>query len=173
MSSNTGCESTSARGSETMPRKPKRPCAYPGCPNLTDEQYCEQHRKYARQQYDRYERSPHTASKCWMLPEICGWMAHPLRILSFSKGQAASGITVNGKAVQRNVGVSIPLRPPFRRHGACSMRAAQLRSLIFHLPSRKFLMSISPRRTAITPCLWSEAVRVAGLQRPTPERYLP
>ena len=26
------------------------------------------------------------------------------------------------------VGVSIPLRPPFRRHGACSMRAAQLRS---------------------------------------------
>ena len=63
MSSNTGCESTSARGSETMPRKPKRPCAYPGCPNLTDGQYCEQHRKYARQQYDRYERSPHTASK--------------------------------------------------------------------------------------------------------------
>lgn len=110
---------------------------------------------------------------CWMLPGICGWMAHPLRILSFSEGQAASGIIVNGKAVQRNVGVSIPLRPPFRRHGACSMRAAQLRSLIFHLPSRKFLMSISPRRTAITPCLWSEAVRVAGLQRPTPERYLP
>ncbi len=51
----------------------------------------------------------------------------PSQILSFSKGQAASGITVNGKAVQRNVGVSIPLRPPFQRHGACSMRAAQLR----------------------------------------------
>lgn len=54
-----------------------------------------------------------------------------------------------------------------------TMRAAQLRSLIFHLPSRKFLMSISPRRTAITPCLWNVAVQVAGLQRPTPERYLP
>ena len=93
-------------------------------------------------------------------------------LLGELKAQEGS-ITVNGKAVQRNVGVSIPLRPPFRRHGVCSMRAAQLRYLIFRLPSRKFLTFISPRRTAITPCLWSEAVRVAGLQRPTPERYLP
>ena len=46
-----------------MPQKPKKPCAYPGCPNLTDGTYCEQHRKQARQQYDRYERAPHTASK--------------------------------------------------------------------------------------------------------------
>ena len=41
-----------------MPQKPKRPCAYPGCPNLSDQQYCEVHRKAARQQYDKYERSP-------------------------------------------------------------------------------------------------------------------
>ena len=27
-----------------MPTKPKRPCGYPGCPNLTDSQYCEEHR---------------------------------------------------------------------------------------------------------------------------------
>ena len=41
-----------------MPTKPKRPCAYPGCPNLSDGQYCEVHRKEQRQKYDRYERSP-------------------------------------------------------------------------------------------------------------------
>ena len=41
-----------------MPRKPKRPCAHPGCPNLTDKLYCPEHEKAARQQYDKYERSP-------------------------------------------------------------------------------------------------------------------
>lgn len=29
-----------------MPHKPKRPCRYPGCPNLCDTgTYCEEHRK--------------------------------------------------------------------------------------------------------------------------------
>ena len=41
-----------------MPKKPKRPCSVPGCPNLTDGQYCEQHRIPERRKYDRYERSP-------------------------------------------------------------------------------------------------------------------
>lgn len=41
-----------------MPIKPKRPCSYPGCPNLTDGQYCDAHRKSERQKYDKYERSP-------------------------------------------------------------------------------------------------------------------
>lgn len=26
-----------------MPRKPKKPCRYPGCPNLTESAYCEEH----------------------------------------------------------------------------------------------------------------------------------
>ena len=33
-----------------MPRSPKRPCRHPGCPNLSDGVYCEQHRGlYARE----------------------------------------------------------------------------------------------------------------------------
>ncbi|MEA4896886.1 MAG: HNH endonuclease signature motif containing protein [Eubacteriales bacterium] len=33
-----------------MPKKPKRPCRHPGCPILSDDVYCEQHRaKYARE----------------------------------------------------------------------------------------------------------------------------
>lgn len=28
-----------------MPRKPKRPCSFPGCPNLTDGRFCEEHEK--------------------------------------------------------------------------------------------------------------------------------
>lgn len=28
-----------------MPMRPKRPCRYPGCKNLSDGSYCEEHRK--------------------------------------------------------------------------------------------------------------------------------
>ncbi len=41
-----------------MPRMPKRPCSYPGCPELTDGRFCEKHRKLDAQQYNRYERDP-------------------------------------------------------------------------------------------------------------------
>ena len=41
-----------------MPRKPKRPCAYQGCPKLTDERYCDEHKKLEAKMYDRYRRSP-------------------------------------------------------------------------------------------------------------------
>lgn len=37
-----------------MPRKPKHPCRYPGCPNLTDERYCEEHKKQASHKYEKY-----------------------------------------------------------------------------------------------------------------------
>ena len=40
-----------------MPRKPLRPCSHPGCPNLCDGQFCEQHRVEERRKYDKYERS--------------------------------------------------------------------------------------------------------------------
>lgn len=41
-----------------MPRKPRRPCRHPGCPNLCEdgEQYCEKHRKEAERQYKHSTR---------------------------------------------------------------------------------------------------------------------
>lgn len=30
-----------------MPYKPMRPCSFPGCPNLTDGKYCEEHKSKA------------------------------------------------------------------------------------------------------------------------------
>lgn len=41
-----------------MPRKPKRPCAYPGCPSLTDGRYCEKHQKEESRLYEKYRRNP-------------------------------------------------------------------------------------------------------------------
>ncbi len=40
-----------------VPRKPKRPCAYPGCPKLTNGMYCDDHKKKMDKAYDRYSRS--------------------------------------------------------------------------------------------------------------------
>ena len=43
-----------------MPKKPLQPCAYPGCPNLSSERYCEQHRKVVQHNYDKYQRNQDT-----------------------------------------------------------------------------------------------------------------
>jgi len=41
--------------SDNMPRKPKKPCAYPGCPELVEpgQSYCEKHRKLKQRQVDK------------------------------------------------------------------------------------------------------------------------
>ena len=44
------------RGGELMPRKPKQPCAYSGCPKLSYGRYCEEHRKAVNKVYEKYSR---------------------------------------------------------------------------------------------------------------------
>ena len=39
-----------------MPRKPKRPCSFPGCPKLTDGRFCEEHEKQENRRYEKYDR---------------------------------------------------------------------------------------------------------------------
>ena len=46
-----------------MPYKPKKPCAYPGCPNLTYETYCEEHKRMMAKDYNKYQRSADHARK--------------------------------------------------------------------------------------------------------------
>lgn len=43
-----------------MPRKPKRPCSFPGCPKLTEGRFCEEHEKEENKRYERYDRNPAT-----------------------------------------------------------------------------------------------------------------
>ena len=68
-------------GDKHMPSKPKRPCPYPGCPNLTDGQYCEKHSRTARRQYDKYERAAgvnKTYGRAWSRIRARYAAAHPL-----------------------------------------------------------------------------------------------
>lgn len=42
-----------------MSQKPKHPCNYPGCPALTNERYCEKHRKQEQRRYDERRGTAH------------------------------------------------------------------------------------------------------------------
>ena len=43
---------------KAMPTKPKHPCSYPGCPNLTDRRYCPEHEPLMSKRYEKYDRDP-------------------------------------------------------------------------------------------------------------------
>ena len=78
------------KGSERMPHRPKKPCRFPGCPNLTDEQYCDKHRKAARRQYDKYERDANvhrTYGFRWQKIRKRYVAAHPLCELCLKEGR--------------------------------------------------------------------------------------
>ena len=80
------------REGETVPRKPKKPCAFPGCPNLTDGTYCAEHEKQARRRYDRYERSPDvhkTYGRAWRRIRERYAAAHPLCEKCLEEGRAS------------------------------------------------------------------------------------
>lgn len=64
-----------------MPRKPKRPCSYPGCPRLTNDRYCEEHTRIVNNNYNRYERdreTPKRYNRAWKRIRDAYVAAHPL-----------------------------------------------------------------------------------------------
>jgi len=66
-----------------MPMKPRRPCAYPGCPELSsgNSSYCAKHTKLQRKNYDRYERSPEVIKRygsAWHKARARYVLSHPL-----------------------------------------------------------------------------------------------
>ena len=73
-----------------MPKKPKRPCSYPGCPNLTDGQYCDEHEAAARRQYNRYGRPADSNKKygrAWKRIRDRYAAAHPLCEMCLKEGR--------------------------------------------------------------------------------------
>jgi 5-methylcytosine-specific restriction protein A len=76
-----------------MPTKPKKPCAYPGCPRLTYGRYCEKHQKERNAQYEKYERdrvaTKRRYGKNWKLIRDAYVKKHPFCELCFQKGVLA------------------------------------------------------------------------------------
>lgn len=72
-----------------MPRRPQRPCSYPGCPNLCDGQYCDKHKTEERRKYDKYERPAEINKKygrAWKRIRDKYVSEHPFCELCFEKG---------------------------------------------------------------------------------------
>ncbi len=64
-----------------MPRKPLRPCSFPGCPRLCEGRYCDEHRIHERRRYDSTERSADvnkTYGRKWRKIRAEYAKAHPL-----------------------------------------------------------------------------------------------
>lgn len=73
-----------------MPYKPKKPCAYPGCPKLTNKRYCVEHTKQEARRYERYERDPETHKRygrSWVRIRKAFMSANPLCELCKTEGR--------------------------------------------------------------------------------------
>lgn len=73
-----------------MPYKPKRPCAAPGCPNLTDGRFCPEHQQQENRRYEKYQRNPETKrryGRAWKRIRDRYVQLHPFCELCFQKGQ--------------------------------------------------------------------------------------
>jgi len=83
-----------------VPYKPKHPCAYGGCRELTYERYCEQHRKDEAKRYNKYDRDPATEKRYggeWKRISRAYRKAHPLCELCLVDGWLVPAALVHHK----------------------------------------------------------------------------
>ena len=81
-----------------MPRKPKHPCGYPGCPELTDRQYCPAHQKLVTSQYNRHGRTPEMKKRyngAWPAIRRGFISAHPLCEMCRREGRVTAAAEVH------------------------------------------------------------------------------
>ena len=72
-----------------VPSRPKKPCAYPGCPNLTDGRYCAEHTRKANSDYEKYGRNRNTKrryGRAWKRIRDRYAAEHPFCELCYSRG---------------------------------------------------------------------------------------
>lgn len=83
-----------------MPRKPKRPCRYPGCAKLADGVYCEGHAKLMNSHYNKFSRgydSNERYNSAWKKIRDRYIKAHPLCELCLAEGRYTPAVLVHHK----------------------------------------------------------------------------
>ena len=73
-----------------MPRMPLSPCAWPGCPNLSAGQYCDEHAKRARRTVESFSRPPGNRARygrAWRRAREAYARAHPFCERCFEQGR--------------------------------------------------------------------------------------
>jgi len=85
-------------GRAVMPRKPMRPCSYPGCGRLTDGRYCGEHKQTTEKQYNRYFRDSDTNKRygrAWKKLRARFLLRHPLCEQCRSEGRLTAAEEVH------------------------------------------------------------------------------
>ena len=83
-----------------MPVKSKRPCRHPGCPNLTDGTYCEEHKHlYEYKRPSAYRRG--YGSKWQRLSKVY-LRKHPLCVKCLAQGRYTTATVVDHITPHRN-----------------------------------------------------------------------
>ena len=110
-----------------MPRKPKRPCSYPGCPKLVDGQYCEEHKQLVEKQYNLYGRNAESEnfyrSPAWRFARKQQLKLHPFCEECLKAGERTKATMVDH---------IIPIR-----QGGDKLSPTNLQSLCWSCHSRK------------------------------------
>ena len=92
-----------------MPYKPKKPCAYPGCPKLTSGRYCEEHQKAEAKRYNHYERDPDSNKRygrSWNRIRAAFLSANPLCEICTAEGRLRPAELVHHKRKLTNGGTN-------------------------------------------------------------------
>jgi 5-methylcytosine-specific restriction protein A len=83
-----------------VPYKPKKPCAYPGCPKLTATRYCDEHNSKSNFEYNHYQRDPETNKRYgsrWKQIRNAFLKAHPLCEICNESGRLTAATLVHHK----------------------------------------------------------------------------
>lgn len=83
-----------------MPRKPKSPCSYPGCPELVVGRFCEKHQKEENKRYEKYDRDPSVRrryGRAWKRIRDAYVLEHPFCELCFKRGDIVAVEEVHHK----------------------------------------------------------------------------
>lgn len=81
-----------------MPRKPKRPCRYQGCPKMTDGIYCAEHERIMNRHYEHFARgydSHERYGKTWQKVRDRYIAVHPLCEMCEENGRYVKAVLVH------------------------------------------------------------------------------
>lgn len=79
-----------------MPYKPKKPCKYPGCPNLVDKgSYCEKHKKIVPQDDSRPSASQRGYDYRWQRARKMYLRRNPLCVECLKEGRVTGATVVD------------------------------------------------------------------------------
>lgn len=74
-----------------MPRKPLKPCRYPGCPKLTESAYCSEHGKLMNARYNHNQRNQKAQSfydsSAWRKLRSRYILEHPFCVECWKRGK--------------------------------------------------------------------------------------